>query len=166
MPGIGRTSASFVATNCRNSFSNLKLALVAGICGGVPFYNSRKTEIVLGDVIISEGLIAYDYGRQYPDRFVRKNSAPDVFGRPPPELRGLLGKLKGRFGQKRLRERTVTHLQTLKKEFGNEDGSSFGPAVHFGYIACGDQVMKSGQHRDVISGEEGVIAFEMEGAGP
>ncbi|KAF4828975.1 hypothetical protein CGCTS75_v007036 [Colletotrichum tropicale] len=78
MPGMGRISASIVATNCRNSFPNLKLALVVGICGGVPFYNSGKTEIVLGDVIISEGLIAYDYGRQYPDRFIRKDSASDV----------------------------------------------------------------------------------------
>ncbi|KAF4935413.1 hypothetical protein CGCF245_v007620 [Colletotrichum fructicola] len=229
MPGMGRTSASIVATNCRNSFPNLKLALVVGICGGVPFYNSGKTEIVLGDVIISEGLIAHDYGRQYPDRFIRKDSASDVFGRPPPELRSLLGKLKGRFGQRQLRERTFTHLQALTREFGSEveylgvdedrlfegtymhrhsdshacnicsdhaicdeargltceelscdkskliirqrlnvipkDESPFKPAIHFGCIACGEQVMKSGKHRDDIANEEGIIAFEMEGAG-
>lgn len=229
MPGMGKTSASIVATNCRNSFPNLKLALVVGICGGVPFTDKGKTEIVLGDVIISEGLVPYDYGRRYPDRFLRKDGASDVLGKPPTELRGLLNKLKGRFGRRKLQERTVSHLRTLRTELGSEvdylgagqdhlfqgdymhrhrnhdvckvcsdtaicdtarsstceelscdqgklvvrerlqailrDGTEFVPVVQFGHIACGDQVMKSGEHRDSIAKEEGVIAFEMEGAG-
>ncbi|KAF6803603.1 nb-arc and tpr domain protein [Colletotrichum sojae] len=37
--------------------------------------------------------------------------------------------------------------------------------LHFGLVASGDQVMKSGEHRDRISGVEGVVAFEMEAAG-
>ncbi|EQB45814.1 hypothetical protein CGLO_15253 [Colletotrichum gloeosporioides Cg-14] len=229
MPGMGKTSASIVATNCRNSFPNLKLALVVGICGGVPFSDRGKTEIVLGDVIISEGLVPYDYGRQFPDRFLRKDSTSDVLGRPPTELRGLLSKLKTRVGRRRLQERTVSHQQVLRRELGIEvehlgaeqdhlyegaymhrhqnpdvcrvcsdnaicqvarestceelacdkgklvgrkrleailrDGTGLEPGIHFGKIACGDQVMKSGQHRDSIAKDEGVIAFEMEGAG-
>ncbi|KAL2012208.1 hypothetical protein VTN00DRAFT_4926 [Thermoascus crustaceus] len=39
------------------------------------------------------------------------------------------------------------------------------PAVHFGLIASGDAVARSGQDRDEIAAREGVIAFEMEGAG-
>ncbi|GFP58962.1 hypothetical protein TASIC1_0011032900 [Trichoderma asperellum] len=39
------------------------------------------------------------------------------------------------------------------------------PVIHIGAIASGDSVMKSGLERDKISQEEGVIAFEMEGAG-
>jgi hypothetical protein len=39
------------------------------------------------------------------------------------------------------------------------------PQIHFGRFASGDRVMKSGYHRDKISKEEKVIAFEMEGAG-
>jgi nucleoside phosphorylase len=41
----------------------------------------------------------------------------------------------------------------------------YNPAVHFGLIASGDTVMKSGEDRDDISTRDGVIAFEMEGAG-
>ncbi|PWY78491.1 purine and uridine phosphorylase [Aspergillus sclerotioniger CBS 115572] len=37
--------------------------------------------------------------------------------------------------------------------------------IHFGRIASGDTVMKSGVDRDKIAAEENVIAFEMEGAG-
>ncbi len=39
------------------------------------------------------------------------------------------------------------------------------PAIHFGLIASGDTVMKSGKDRDTIAQQEGVIAFEMESAG-
>jgi hypothetical protein len=37
--------------------------------------------------------------------------------------------------------------------------------IHFGRLACGNQVMKSGLHRDRIARLEGAIGFEMEGAG-
>lgn len=39
------------------------------------------------------------------------------------------------------------------------------PMVHIGPIASSDAVMKSGMDRDKIARDEGVIAFEMEGAG-
>ncbi|KIX09329.1 uncharacterized protein Z518_00408 [Rhinocladiella mackenziei CBS 650.93] len=39
------------------------------------------------------------------------------------------------------------------------------PSIHVGRIACSNQVMKSGLHRDRIATEEKVIGFEMESAG-
>ena len=39
------------------------------------------------------------------------------------------------------------------------------PIIHYGLIASGDIVMKSGDDRDAIVIKENVIAFEMEGAG-
>ncbi|KAJ6782714.1 hypothetical protein PWT90_07601 [Aphanocladium album] len=39
------------------------------------------------------------------------------------------------------------------------------PAVHFGLVASGDSVIRSGVDRDRIAARAGVIAFEMEGAG-
>ncbi|KAK6525214.1 hypothetical protein TWF694_005360 [Orbilia ellipsospora] len=39
------------------------------------------------------------------------------------------------------------------------------PIIHFGSIASGDTVMKSGEHRDTIAEREDVIGFEMEAAG-
>jgi hypothetical protein len=44
-------------------------------------------------------------------------------------------------------------------------GGAHEPQIHFGRIASGDLVMKSGCRRDEIAGKEKVIAFEMEGAG-
>src|SRR5271154_1045064 len=37
MPNMGKVGASGVAASLRSSFPNIKLALVVGICGGVPF---------------------------------------------------------------------------------------------------------------------------------
>jgi nucleoside phosphorylase len=37
--------------------------------------------------------------------------------------------------------------------------------VHFGIMGSGNTVMKSSQHRDQIAKADGIIAFEMEGAG-
>ncbi|KAH8701975.1 hypothetical protein BGW36DRAFT_458775 [Talaromyces proteolyticus] len=39
------------------------------------------------------------------------------------------------------------------------------PYIHFGRMASSNQVMKSGQDRNVIAAEEGVIGFDMESAG-
>jgi nucleoside phosphorylase len=39
------------------------------------------------------------------------------------------------------------------------------PVIHFGLIASGDTVMKSGEDRDEIAARDSVIAFKMEGAG-
>ncbi|OJJ89318.1 uncharacterized protein ASPGLDRAFT_78505 [Aspergillus glaucus CBS 516.65] len=44
-------------------------------------------------------------------------------------------------------------------------GVNTAPAIHIGRVALGDGVMKSGVDRDEIVEQEGIIAFEMEGAG-
>lgn len=110
MPGMGKGNGASAAANCRTSFPNLGLVLVVGICGGVPFPKSG-VEIVLGDVIISDALIQYDLGRQFPDRFVRKH---DTITRPNSEILSFLAKMKGRWGMKRLREQTAVHLKYLR----------------------------------------------------
>ncbi|OLN83088.1 hypothetical protein CCHL11_09646 [Colletotrichum chlorophyti] len=238
MPGMGTISGAIVAKDCRASFPNLKLALVVGVCGGVPFDEKRHREIILGDVVISEGIVGA-LGRTYPEGFERKNTTSDNFGRPIPGLRGLLSKLKTLRGGMVLKEQTCKYLETLRQApgLGNKainpgvaedqlfeatyshkhhglnvcdvcsshgsiraceksrttscqqlfcdrqrlvsrkrrkimtrgsttfEPTSTTPAIHFGLVASGDQVMKSGEHRDKIAAKEGVIAFEMEAAG-
>jgi nucleoside phosphorylase len=204
MPGMGKANAATVATNCRVSFPNIKLALVVGVCGVIP----RKpdgSEIVLGDVIISDGVVQYDFGRQLPEGFVRKDTLLDSLGRPNIEIRALLGKLKGIQGRKSLRDRMAGYMTVLRSEPelsaeypGIARDKLFDPAyrhitdqktcdecgcngpgvsrsrleqgnpqstVHFGLIASGDTVMKSGEERDIIAKQDGIIGFEMESAG-
>lgn len=96
MPGMGKGSAATVASSARMSFVGIKLALVVGVCGGVPFAskNNQQTEMILGDVVISNGVIEYDFGAQYPDGFNRKSDVKDTLGRPNRDIRGFLAKLE------------------------------------------------------------------------
>jgi nucleoside phosphorylase len=247
MPGIGKASSASVAASFRTSFSGIKLVIVVGICGGVPFGTDDEREILLGDVIISKGLIQFDFGRQYPNRVVKKVTLQNNLGRPSTEIRALLEKISSLRNRKRLRDKISSYLAELCRKDGFQMSSYPGadndklyqpayrhkhrdtdvcstcancqdwddevcniamessceetqceageliprarvekakgigsnghtltieelheaqkPLVHFGLIASGDVVMKSGLHRDQIVSREKVIAFEMEGAG-
>lgn len=228
MPNIGKVAAATAATCLRASFQGIQLALVVGICGGAPFRKQLSEDILLGDVVISEGLVQYDLGRQFPNnKFVRKDTSRDNLPRPGLEIRAALAKLQTEQGRSWLQNKTSEYLRVLRQELSdtvtypgatedrlfkstywhkhheplecaicaNDDGRDdvcdmavamsceqlrchqrelvprvrlsqpFNPVVHFGLIASGDTVMKSGEDRDDIAGRDDVIAFEMEGAG-
>ena len=75
--------------------------------------------------------------------------------------------LKCNSGQSVLR----TRLRKVEDDAANQaNASSKGarapsPRVHFGPVASGDSVVKSAKHRDELADKNGVIGFEMEGAG-
>jgi len=119
MPGIGKKNAASVASSFRSSFGNIKLALLVGICGGLPQGNDGE-EILLGDVIISDGLIEYDFGRQYLDKFTRNDTLQDSLGKPNMEIRSLLLKLKGTKSRIRLRDNACHYLIELEQTLGVE----------------------------------------------
>ncbi|KAF5686342.1 kinesin light chain [Fusarium circinatum] len=115
MPGMGKVNAATVAANCGKSFPNIKLALVVGICSVVPFSPS-KDEIILGDVIVSNGVIQYDFGRQLPERLVRKDTLLDVPGRPNLEIRAVLAKLNGLRHRRQLSAKIEGFLDVLRQD--------------------------------------------------
>ncbi|KAF9768108.1 hypothetical protein IL306_014663 [Fusarium sp. DS 682] len=112
LPGMGKVAAGNIAAFCRMSFPNITLALVVGICGGAPFYDNKK--IFLGDVIISTGVVQYDFGRQFPDRFEMKDTLSDSPGRPNLEIRNLLAKLTTVRQREKLRKETKKYVDLLR----------------------------------------------------
>ncbi|KAJ3579512.1 hypothetical protein NPX13_g1060 [Xylaria arbuscula] len=112
MSGMGRALAATAAASCRASFPSIRLALIVGICGVVPFRN-RSTEILLGDVVIGDRLVIYDFGRQFPDKFVRKDDTHDNARKPPEEVKNFLSKMKVPTHHRRLQARTSSILETL-----------------------------------------------------
>ncbi|GKZ24839.1 hypothetical protein AbraIFM66951_005126 [Aspergillus brasiliensis] len=229
MPNMGIAAAATAAAYLHTSFEGIRLALVVGICGGAPQGgDSPSREILLGDIVFSDGLIQYRFGRQYPhNRFLRKETPRDILPRPGNELRAVLAKLKTSQGREWLARTTGSIFCELRETLRDglrhpgaaldclfdshymhkhpkgsdcqlcaKDGErydicelaaesscvqlgchpakqiqrqrqhvDFQPDIHFGLIASGDTVMKSGSDRDAISGRDKVIAFEMEGAG-
>lgn len=206
MPGIGKLHAASVAAHCARSFPSIKLALLVGICSVVPFSPS-KDEIILGDIIISTGIIHYDFGRQLPGRSVHRNTLSGSRGNPNPEIREVLAKLKNHRYRHQLNAKIERFLDVLRQDPelhaeypGSAEDKLFEatyhhtanrrsceqvgcngelvsrsrlstknappkPTVHFGLVASGNAVMKSGEDRDRIALTDKVIGFEMEGAG-
>ncbi|OJJ73115.1 hypothetical protein ASPBRDRAFT_73569 [Aspergillus brasiliensis CBS 101740] len=233
LPGMGKSVASQASSCIRSTYPNIKLSMVVGICGGVP-YNKGNAEIVLGDIVVSDGIIQHDFGRRIPGAFLPKTSITDGFGRPNVVIRGFLAKVKSSMVQQRIASKMKEYMEGIDQRLGNDiarypgveqdelyqssyqhkhhgstacivcanptntttvcdevfdlschqlgcgkeglvkrkrlqvaltGGYPPSPAIHFGLIASGDTVMKSGQDRDLISMQHNVLAFEMEGAG-
>ncbi|KAJ3570125.1 hypothetical protein NPX13_g5838 [Xylaria arbuscula] len=228
LPNMGKVAAARAAACLHTSYGGIRLALVVGICGGIPSNGSPNDRIVLGDVVISNGIVQYDFGRQFPHGFVRKTEVQDSLPRPPPAVRSFLARLQTNNTRSLLQEQVLDYLSILQHKLGSsaaypgikEDWlfnstychkhhtssgrlgclecdsgisntcnaalklscqelgcnereriphmwkkpSSKFPAIHFGCVASSDSVMKFGEDRDKAS-RDGVIAFEMEGAG-
>ncbi|KAH8692088.1 hypothetical protein BGW36DRAFT_304447 [Talaromyces proteolyticus] len=114
-PGIGKVAAASVAASCATSFKNVKLALVVGVCGSIPLKSNRE-EILLGDVVISKGVVQYDLGRQFSDRFRRKISVEESLGRPNASICSLLAKLETATYRKNLQDKITDYLNELDND--------------------------------------------------
>ncbi|KAE8418203.1 hypothetical protein BDV36DRAFT_295425 [Aspergillus pseudocaelatus] len=115
LPEMGKVSASSVAANMKFSYTEVSLALVVGVCGGVPLLPSSKTPIFLGDVIISNAVVRYDYGRQYPDGFKRREGLTYTLGRPNLEIRTLLSRLETSMARSDLQNDISQCLEVLQR---------------------------------------------------
>ena len=79
MPGMGKGSTASIASSLKISYKRIEVALVVGIYGGAPYLLSGG-EVFLGDFIISDSVIQYNFGRQYPGGFKKKPGVKDMLG--------------------------------------------------------------------------------------
>ncbi|KAF3398622.1 hypothetical protein DPV78_006348 [Talaromyces pinophilus] len=110
---MGKRNAASVASNLLVSFPRINLGLLVGICGAVPF-PSEETEIILGDVIVSEKIVEYDFGRQFPDGFRRKRTVQKTLGGPNRTIRSFLSYLKTNKMHGQLQDDLWQYQQTLQ----------------------------------------------------
>ncbi|KAK4225762.1 ankyrin repeat domain-containing protein 50 [Podospora fimiseda] len=189
MPRMGKVPSASVAAHLNRSFPNLKLVLMVGICGGVPLSSASRR--YLGDVVISEGIVQRSKRRpfwnkilqnifgiykgrlegsaEYPGLEWDKVYRPDYLHRhreeaPPCGICSgdrvcddsvKMGCIELECSDEGLEERPECTVRSRPDK----------PIVHFGLIASGDTVVRSGKFRDEIVNQTDVIAFEMEGAG-
>ncbi|PNP60664.1 hypothetical protein FNYG_14606 [Fusarium nygamai] len=115
LPNIGKVSTAGAAASLRASYSQLKMVILAGICGGVPGVDSQR-EMLLGDVIISKQVIQYDIGRQYTSHFEIRDSTHDVLGRPNRDIRTLVNSFETSHGRRWLQQETAQFLLQLQEK--------------------------------------------------
>lgn len=109
---MGKAAAAGTAASFRSSYPRLKLAFLVGICGGVP--GTGVNEALLGDVLISKTVLQSDFGRQFPTKFVIKDTVDDNLGRPNRDIRSLIASFETRFGRNRLRKKAGEYLRDLQ----------------------------------------------------
>ena len=114
LPGMGKGSAASVASSLRVSYTGIQLALVVGICGGAP-PPPNYDEIFLGDIIISDTVMEYDFGRQYPGGFQRKTGVKDTLGRPDRGIRTLIKSLQAYNSRIEFQDQVLQYLHTLQQ---------------------------------------------------
>lgn len=113
LPNTGKVSAASATASLRSSYPGLRLVILTGICGAVP-NSDAGDEILLGDVIISKTVVQYDYGRQYPDNFVAKDTTEDSLGRPDKNIRSLVTVLETARERERVEKRAAVLLQQIQ----------------------------------------------------
>ncbi|PCG96752.1 Hypothetical protein PENO1_066850 [Penicillium occitanis (nom. inval.)] len=115
LPEMGKRNAASVASNLLVSFPRINLGLLVGICGAVPF-PCEHTEVILGDVIVSDKVVEYDFGRQFPDGFRRKRAAQETLGGPNRTIRTFLSGLKTNKMHNQLQDDLWQYQQILQSD--------------------------------------------------
>jgi nucleoside phosphorylase len=87
--GDRKLDATAAAVRLESGFPKLKLAILVGICGGVPG-SVMEEDMLLGDVIISDGLLQHDFGKQLPGGYQIYKDTDNQPRQIPDYIMGLL----------------------------------------------------------------------------
>ncbi|KAK4170033.1 hypothetical protein QBC43DRAFT_225815 [Cladorrhinum sp. PSN259] len=117
LSGMGKARSASAVSALLSSYTGIRLALVVGICGGVPTPNPHDDDddLVLGDVVVSNAITQFDFGRMYPNGFQVKNAIQDSLGKAERDVQALLGSLGTSQGRERLEKRTAEFLEALQE---------------------------------------------------
>lgn len=113
---VGKVGAAHTAQRLKSSFRNVNLSLLIGVCGGVPCRNYREasTDIFLGDLVISTGLVQYDLGRHTGGLYPSPRGGVDHnLYNPHPSVATLSLRSRTMSGQESLREEMSRNIQSL-----------------------------------------------------
>ncbi|GIC93698.1 Pfs, NACHT and Ankyrin domain protein [Aspergillus udagawae] len=187
----GTNNAANIITNMKRTFSAIRAGLLVGIGGGVP----SKADVRLGDVVVGTRVMQYDLGKVVGNGQLRRTAIPRIphhlLGTAVSALRSkhelnpsrvpsiLRLKLEGHpeYGRPSSPDRLFHATYEHESTTGSCDGcdqlklvrrSQRMPdniMIHYGAIASGNTVMRSGTTRDSVARELDVICFEMEAAG-
>ncbi|KAI1044531.1 hypothetical protein LB505_011047 [Fusarium chuoi] len=189
LPKMGTNHAASTAKDMSRSY-NPSLCLLVGIGGGVP---SDKHDIRLGDVVVGNSVVQYDFGSETEENFQIKDR---LLQSSPSDVENVVSSLCS--DQVLIRSSIARYLGEIIAKDGmahychpghegdilaqccsacrsvhqfcthfrkREQRKDSGVKVHYGKIASGNKVIKSAVFRDEIAAKHDVKCFEMEAAG-
>ncbi|KAJ4129805.1 hypothetical protein NW768_006775 [Fusarium equiseti] len=186
----GTNNAAIVMSNLKRTFPNIDVCLMVGIGGGVP----KKADVRLGDIVVGTRVMQYDIGKtingelqrtgvykhpgssiltvisnlrsrheleesRVPTILKNKMESYAAYGRPTEPDHLFESSYEHPRPEFSCDECDQTRLEARKKRISTD------PAIYYGAIASGNQVIKDATYRDKIAGELDVLCFEMEAAG-
>ncbi|CVL08497.1 related to ankyrin 3 [Fusarium proliferatum] len=187
----GTNNAVSVSNHMARSFPRIAYRFIVGIGGGVP----STSDVRLGDVVVGTDVIQYDLGKAMPDKYFHRIATPvrppQALMTAVSKLQASHSKgqnnmmaillestshmphYKHPMLQDRLFRSKYTHIRLtdscdscdLQQLVHRDLRRNTDPAVHYGRIASGNQVIKDSVTRDQLSEDLGCICFEMESAG-
>ncbi len=192
--GYGTTNAATVANNMSWSFPSIQVRLMVGIGGGVPGkVDVRLGDVVVSNEVVQYDI--GKTGSQGFQRTHTSFKPPPALRTAVSKLRAdhelrhhritaiLLDMLRQHSSMTKyahrhalqdwLFESTYDHVTSIancescdgSKRVDRPVRNDDDPKIHYGVIASGNQVMKSGRARDQLAQDLGAICFEMEAAG-
>lgn len=188
----GTNSATNVVTNMQRTFPSIRAGLMVGIGGGVPTKaDVRLGDIVVGIRVMQhdmgklngEGQLQRTGIPRLPGQLLRTTvtALRAKHELQPSQVSSIIReRLGGYTGYSRpsapssLYRATYDHVDSSSPNCDQCDPSkleslsqriSSDPLIHYGAIASGNQVVRSGKDRDAIARDLDVICFEMETAG-
>ena len=181
MCGQGNNMAAIRATNMLHHFSGIESIIMTGIAGGIPSYQSTDNAIRLGDIVVSNGVVQYDFVKNTPDGIKCRSNAQ----KPSARL------LEAVDVMKTLEFDSITPWHdyidsfALDKYFFKPDASTDQlydldgnlcqhiedpnrtkyPKVFFAPIASSNALQKNAKERELLKQQFGTLAVEMEASG-
>jgi nucleoside phosphorylase len=177
---MGNNASAVASTSLIKDFSNLKEIVMVGIAGGVPGEQGSEDDVRLGDIVVSSGLLQYD--------FVKIEDSKETWrGQLQPPSRELLQIANDLEAGRRLGQHPwEAHICDISSK--TENGSrppkdtdphdifrtapdtdprrrGDQPVIHHGIIGSANILLKSERVRDQLKKRHKVLAVEMEGSG-
>jgi nucleoside phosphorylase len=125
IPQYGKVFAAKTAFWLSKSFPQIRLCLVVSTGAGIPCTRDGQ-KIRLGDVLVSDGLIQWDFGKLLPGGVFLRKTGPK-YDLPPTAHRvaSLVHKLRCKRQSTITREKMAQHLNYLQKTFGSLEASNY-----------------------------------------
>lgn len=177
--GMGNNMAALRASTMRHHFSDLESIIMVGIAGGIPAPEHPAEHVRLGDIVVSEGIVQYDFGKETGDKWLCQSNP----AKPSAKLLEAVSMMKiEEFEDNYVWKNYID--QYAKEKFARpisedilhgsegeivphpEDATRDNyPKVFYGTIASANTLLKSYAHRKKLQEQFSIRAVEMEASG-
>ena len=171
LAGENNNLSAIACTSMINFFPNVSTIIMCGIAAGIPNENEPDKGIHLGDVIVADKVIQYDYGKETKEGFVLKSIPTKCTVRLQKACKDIeiqfLTKTNdiNPFIENHALGDYERPSATTDKWRTQSDKSSEMVKVYSGTIASGNLVVKKTELREELRTKYNAKAIEMEGSG-